>query len=57
MATRGLAGGIAADTGVDADTVYKELVANTIANSHIVPAGVLAVNRAQEHGYTLLTAL
>jgi len=57
MATRGLAGGIASETGVDAETVYKELVANTIPSSHIVPAGVLAVNRAQEYGYTLLTAL
>jgi DNA-binding phage protein len=50
MATRGLAGGIASETGVDAETIYKELVANTIPNSHIVPAGVLAVNRAQEYG-------
>ena len=57
MATRGLAGGIASETGVDAETIYKELVANTIPNSHIVTAGVLAVNRAQEYGYTLLTAL
>ena len=57
MATRGLAGGIASETGADADTIYKELVANTIPNSHIVTAGVLAVNRAQEYGYTLLTAL
>ena len=57
MATRGLAGGIAAETGGDVDTVYKELVANTIPNSHMVGAGVLAVNRAQEYGYTLLTAL
>ena len=57
MATRGLAGSIAADTGSDADRVYKELIANTIPNSRIVSAGVLAVNRAQEYGYTLLTAL
>ena len=57
MASRGLAGSIAADTGRDADAVYKELMANTIPNSHVVSAGVLAVNRAQEHGYTLLTAL
>ena len=57
MASRGLASSIAADTGLDADAVYKELMANTIPNSHVVSAGVLAVNRAQEHGYTLLTAL
>jgi hypothetical protein len=41
----------------DVDTVYKELIANTIPNSRMVSAGVLAVNRAQEYGYTLLTAL
>jgi intracellular sulfur oxidation DsrE/DsrF family protein len=57
MASRGLAAGIAADTGRDADAVYKELMTNTIPNSHVVTAGVLAVNRAQEHSYTLLTAL
>ena len=57
MATRGLAGSIAAETGSDVDTVYKELIANTIPNGRMVSAGVLAVNRAQEYGYTLLTAL
>jgi len=57
MASRGVAGAIAADTGQDADAVYRELVANRVPNSHVVAAGVLAVNRAQEHGYTLLTAL
>jgi intracellular sulfur oxidation DsrE/DsrF family protein len=57
MATRGLAGGIASETNGDADSIYKELVANTVPNSHMVTAGVLAVNRAQEYGYTLLTAL
>jgi hypothetical protein len=57
MASRGLAGDIAGDVGKDVEEVYKELLANTIPNSHLVTAGVLAVNRAQEHGYTLLTAL
>jgi len=57
MASRGLADSIAADAGGDADAVYKELIANTIPNSRVVSAGVLAVNRAQEYGYTLLTAL
>ncbi len=56
-ASRGLAGSIATDTGQAADAVYKELAANMIPNSHMVTAGVLAVNRAQEHGYTLLTAM
>ena len=57
MATKGLAGSIAADTGGDADAIYKELIANTVPNGHMVTAGVLAANRAQEYGYTFLTAL
>ena len=57
MASRGVAESIAADTAGNADAVYSELMANRIPNSHMVTAGVLAVNRAQEYGYTLLTAL
>jgi len=57
MATHFFAAEMAMQTGGNAEAVYKELVANTIPNSHMVAAGVLAVNRAQEHGYTLLTAL
>jgi hypothetical protein len=57
MATHFFAGQVAAAAGGNADAVYKELVANTIPNSHMVAAGVVAVNRAQEYGYTLLTAL
>ena len=34
------------------DDIYKELAANLLANSHLVPAGIVAVNRAQERGYT-----
>jgi intracellular sulfur oxidation DsrE/DsrF family protein len=57
MATHFFAAEMAMQTGGNAEAVYKELVANTIPNSHMVAAGVLAVNRAQEHGYTLLTTL
>jgi hypothetical protein len=57
MATHFFAGQLAMLSGGNADAVYKELVANTIPNSHMVAAGVVAVNRAQEYGYTLLTAL
>jgi hypothetical protein len=56
MASHFFAGQIAMGSGGNADAVYKELLANTIPNSHMVPAGVVAVNRAQEYGYTLLTA-
>jgi hypothetical protein len=57
MATHFFAGEIAMATKGNADAVYKELVANTIPNSHMVAAGVLAVNRAQEYGFTLLNTL
>lgn len=46
-----------AGTGGNADAIYKELTASLIPNSHLVAAGVVAVNRAQEHGYTLLGTL
>jgi hypothetical protein len=57
MATHFFAQQLAMASGENADAVYKELLANTIPSSHMVPAGVVAVNRAQEYGYTLLTAL
>jgi intracellular sulfur oxidation DsrE/DsrF family protein len=57
MATRFFSGELAKATGGSADAVYAELTANLIPNSHMVAAGVVAVNRAQERGYTLLTAL
>jgi intracellular sulfur oxidation DsrE/DsrF family protein len=52
MATHFFAGTIAEKTKGNADAVYRELVANVIPNSHMVPAGIVAVNRAQERGYT-----
>jgi hypothetical protein len=57
MATRFFAGPLAQGTGGNADAVYNELVANLIGNSHMAAAGIVAVNRAQEHGYTLSTAI
>ena len=56
MATRFLAGGIAEATGGTADDVYKELAANLVDNSHLVPAGIVAINRAQERGYAFAKA-
>jgi len=55
MATRFIAG-LLAGQGGNADAVYNELVANVVPNSHMVAAGVVAVNRAQERGYALLTS-
>lgn len=54
---RFLANAIAQKAKIEADTVYKEFAANLVPNSHIATAGVIAVNRAQEIGYTLLTAV
>ena len=33
--------------------VFEELKANLLPNARLVPVGILAVNRAQERGYTL----
>ena len=53
MATRRIAGVIATARGANADDIYKELVSNLIRNAHMAPAGIVAVNRAQERGYAL----
>ena len=52
MATHFIAGKIAQATGAKADSIFKELTANLVGNSHMVAAGIVAVNRAQEHGYS-----
>jgi hypothetical protein len=57
MATHFFAAQLASMTKGNGDAIYKELVANLIPNSHMVAAGVLAVNRAQEYGYTFLNTL
>lgn len=57
MATRNLAGVIARATGGNADNIFNELGANLLSNSRLVPAGIVAVSRAQERGYTLVTAI
>ena len=56
MATHYFSAAIAQETGGDADTIYEELIANLIPNSHVAPAGIIATSRAQEHGYTFLYA-
>ncbi|HEY7290120.1 MAG TPA: twin-arginine translocation signal domain-containing protein [Vicinamibacterales bacterium] len=52
-ATHFVSGVLAQATNGNAETIYKELTSNTIANSRYVSAGIVATNRAQEHGYTL----
>ncbi|HEY7292523.1 MAG TPA: hypothetical protein VH583_21990 [Vicinamibacterales bacterium] len=49
--TRAYSGRAARDTNAAADVVLKEFMANTIIAGHFVPAGVVAVTRAQERGY------
>ncbi len=56
LATRAYAGSIATAVGSNADTIYNELSANLLSNAHLVPAGIVAVNRAQERGYSFVRA-
>ena len=54
-ATRGYAGAIAEAAGGDTDTIFNELVSNLVSsNARMVPAGIVAVNRAQERGYSFV---
>jgi intracellular sulfur oxidation DsrE/DsrF family protein len=55
MATQLFAQQLAQATGGTADAVNRELTSNLIGNARMVAAGILAVNRAQERGYTLAT--
>jgi intracellular sulfur oxidation DsrE/DsrF family protein len=52
LATRAAANLIAQKTGSNVDAMFKELTENLVPNGHMVPAGIVAVNRAQERGYT-----
>jgi intracellular sulfur oxidation DsrE/DsrF family protein len=56
MATSLMSGMIARQAGSTADAVLAELTANMVPNGHIVPAGVMALTRAQEYGYSFLYA-
>jgi intracellular sulfur oxidation DsrE/DsrF family protein len=56
VATRNLAGAIAQAVGGNADAINGELIANLLSNARMVPAGIVAVSRAQERGYTLVKA-
>ncbi len=52
MATHFFAMQVAESAKISPDAAYRELTANLIPNAHLVAAGILAVNRAQERGYT-----
>ncbi len=49
--TRAYSARAARDAGAANDAVLKEFMASTVIAGHFVPAGVVAVTRAQERGY------
>ena len=53
LSTRAIAGLIADASGGTTEAVYKEITANLIDRARLVPAGIIAVNRAQERGYSI----
>jgi intracellular sulfur oxidation DsrE/DsrF family protein len=53
QSSRGYAGAIAMAMGLKQDDVFEEMKANLLPNARLVPAGIVAVNRAQERGYSL----
>lgn len=55
LSTRANAGLIARAVGSTPDAILAELSGNLVSNARLVPAGIVAVNRAQEHGYSLVT--
>ena len=42
--------------GGKVDDIFKELTDHMVPNAHLVPAGIVAVNRAQERGYSIAFA-
>ena len=56
MATHRFARAIAAATKGNDEEIYKELASNLVRNAHLVAAGIVAVNRAQERGYSFANA-
>lgn len=57
ISSRRIAGAVAKSAGGDAGGILKELAANLVANAHLVSAGIVAVNRAQERGYSFVSAV
>lgn len=55
LTTRAYAQIIARETGAEEPAVYKELTENLLGTSQMVAAGIVAVTRAQEHGYALVS--
>lgn len=53
LATHGIAGILSKGAGKSADYIEADLKANLIPGARIVPAGIVAVNRVQEHGFAI----
>ena len=51
MASARIAEMVAKKTGGKADEVLAEIKSNLVPKAVMVPAGIIALNRAQEHGY------
>ena len=55
-ATTLMSGMVARQASAKAEDVHAEIIANLVPNAHMVPAGVMALTRAQEYGYSFLYA-
>jgi intracellular sulfur oxidation DsrE/DsrF family protein len=53
VSARGYANAIADATGKSVSSVYDQLTGMLVSNARMVPAGIVALNRAQERGYAL----
>jgi hypothetical protein len=56
LSTRAISGLIAKATGSTPDAIFAELTGNLVTNGRMVAAGIVAVARAQERGYSLVTS-
>jgi intracellular sulfur oxidation DsrE/DsrF family protein len=54
--TRGMIQGLVRQTTLKAEDLFEEFSEHLIPNGHMVPAGIVAVNRAQERGYAFAYA-
>ena len=52
MATKAIAGMLAKGGGGRADAIEQELHASLVVGAVMAASGIVAINRAQEHGYT-----
>lgn len=53
VSSRKLAAALAQETGGSADSVLAELQGNLVSGARLVPAGIVALNRAQERHFSL----